>query len=121
MEPSDIESVLQFLRTNHLSTSESALIDDLFEKSNLDATHIHNFLFPPPIKIPAAPRRPPPPLQDLAPSDASSDQEFISLGSSGLGFTDLGPQAIFLVCLNFRDLVCFYLRLKKCFFFFFFF
>ncbi|KAJ0771960.1 putative dual-specificity kinase CMGC-DYRK-PRP4 family [Helianthus annuus] len=82
MEPSDIESVLQFLRTNHLSTSESALIDDLFEKSNLDATHIHNFLFPPPIKIPAAPRRPPPPLQDLAPSDASSDQEFISLGSS---------------------------------------
>ncbi|KAI7741057.1 hypothetical protein M8C21_006936, partial [Ambrosia artemisiifolia] len=81
MEPSDIESVLHFLRTNHLSTSESALIDDLFEQSNLNASDIHNFLFPPPpINIPA-------PHHLVAPSHASSDdddddQEFISLASS---------------------------------------
>ncbi|KAI3809143.1 hypothetical protein L1987_25113 [Smallanthus sonchifolius] len=84
MEPSDIEAVLQFLRTNHLSISESALLDDIFEKSHLDSSDTHSFLFPPPLpplKIPAA-RRPPPPVEDLAPSDGSSDQEFISLGSS---------------------------------------
>ncbi|KAK9077942.1 hypothetical protein SSX86_001999 [Deinandra increscens subsp. villosa] len=86
MEPSDIESVLQFLRNNHLSTSESALIDDIFEKSQLDSSGIHNFLFPPPLpplKIPSG-RLPPSlkPADDLATSDASSDQEFISLGSS---------------------------------------
>ncbi|KAI3705031.1 hypothetical protein L1987_75261 [Smallanthus sonchifolius] len=84
MEPSDIEAVLQFLRTNHLSISESAFLDDIFEKSHLDSSDTHSFLFPPPLpplKIPAG-RRPPPPVEDLAPSDASSDQEFISLGSS---------------------------------------
>ncbi|KAD5962104.1 hypothetical protein R6Q59_014364 [Mikania micrantha] len=83
MEPSDIESVLQFLRKNHLSVSESALIDDIFHNSQLGASDFHNFLFPPPLpplKIPAG-CRPPPPVEDLVTSDASSDQEFVSLGS----------------------------------------
>ncbi|CAH1438753.1 unnamed protein product [Lactuca virosa] len=87
MEPSDIESVLHFFRKNHLSVSESALIDDIFEKSQVGSSDFHNFLFPPslpPLKIPAARCLPPPlkPAEDLATSDASSDQEFISLGSS---------------------------------------
>ncbi|KAL4576143.1 hypothetical protein LXL04_012232 [Taraxacum kok-saghyz] len=91
MEPSDIEAVLHFFRKNHLSVSESALIDDIFEKSQLGSSDFHDFLFPPslpPLKIPAAPRLPPPlkPADDIATSDASSDQEFASFGSSS---TDL--------------------------------
>ncbi|KAI3721054.1 hypothetical protein L2E82_32057 [Cichorium intybus] len=87
MEPSDIEAVLHFLRKNRLTVSESALIDDIFEKSRLGSSDFHDFLFPPslpPLKIPAAGRLPPPlkPVEDLASSDASSDQEFVSLGSS---------------------------------------
>ncbi|XP_076942259.1 uncharacterized protein LOC143612075 [Bidens hawaiensis] len=82
MEASDIESVLEFLRSNNLSVSESALIDDLFEKSQLDANDIHNLLFP----IPLSPLKikPKEQVQDLVitSSDASSDQEFVSLASS---------------------------------------
>nr|XP_043633999.1 serine/threonine-protein kinase ppk15-like [Erigeron canadensis] len=74
MESSDIESVLNFLRKNHLSISESALIDDLFEKSQL------GHLLPlPPLKIPAGSR--PPPLQ-TSDGNSSDDQDFVSLGSS---------------------------------------
>ncbi|KAK1421337.1 hypothetical protein QVD17_23588 [Tagetes erecta] len=80
MEASDIESVLHFLRTNHLSISESALIHDIFDKSQ---SNFHNFLFPPPLPPLKIHRHPPPPPEDLtATSDASSDQEFISLASS---------------------------------------
>ncbi|XP_071707564.1 uncharacterized protein [Rutidosis leptorrhynchoides] len=89
MESSDIESVLEFLRKNHLSISESALIDDIFDKFQLGSSDFHNLLFPvappplPPLKIPAG-HRPPPlkPPEDLETSDVSSDQEFISLDSS---------------------------------------
>ncbi|KVI09949.1 dual specificity tyrosine-phosphorylation-regulated kinase 4 [Cynara cardunculus var. scolymus] len=82
MEPSDIEAVLNFFRKNHLSVSESALIHDILDKSQLGSSDFHNFLFPPPLSPLKIPGRPPPPPEDLETSDDSSDQEFVSLGSS---------------------------------------
>ncbi|KAI3799960.1 hypothetical protein L1987_35266 [Smallanthus sonchifolius] len=65
--------------------SESTLIDD---KSQLDSANFYNFLFPLPLASNAA-RRPPPslkPAENLETTDASSDQEFISLGSPATDF-----------------------------------
>ncbi|XP_076940568.1 uncharacterized protein LOC143609805 [Bidens hawaiensis] len=94
MEASDIEGVLEFLRSNNLSVSESALIDDLFEKSQLDANDIHNLLFP----IPLSPLKikPKEEQEDLVitSSDASSDQEFVSLASSTTAADFKNPYAI---------------------------
>ncbi|KAI3748853.1 hypothetical protein L6452_12243 [Arctium lappa] len=81
MESSDIEAVLHFFRQNHLSVSESALIHDILDKSQLGSSDFHNFLFPPPLPPLNIPGRHPPP-EDRETSDASSDQEFVSLGSS---------------------------------------
>ncbi|KAJ9539874.1 hypothetical protein OSB04_026380 [Centaurea solstitialis] len=80
MESSDIESVLHFFRQNHLSDSESALIHDILDKTQLGSSGFQNFLFPPP-PLNISDHRPPPP-ENLETSDVSSDQEFVSLGSS---------------------------------------
>lgn len=80
MAVSDIEAVLQFLRKNGLSDSESALMEDILDKSQLGSADFQRFLFPmvpppPPLKLPA---NRVPPLQ----SDDDSSDEFVSMASS---------------------------------------
>ncbi|KVI04853.1 Protein kinase, catalytic domain-containing protein [Cynara cardunculus var. scolymus] len=92
MEPlSDIEQVLHFFRKNGLSDAESALMDDIFEKSQLGSFDFQRFLFPilpqtlHSLKIPAArliSPPPSPPRQMTEEVEGSSDDEFVSLGSS---------------------------------------
>lgn len=84
MAVSDIEAVLEFLRKNGLSESESALMEDVLEKSELGSVDFQRFLFPmvpppPALKIPATriPRR------ELVEEFSDSSDEFVSLGSSG--------------------------------------
>nr|GEW36165.1 protein kinase superfamily protein [Tanacetum cinerariifolium] len=82
MEASDIESVLEFFRQNHLSFSESALLHDLFLKSSSSSSS-SNFLVPPPlppIKIP--PTRHPLKQAEVVETSDDDDQDFVSLGSS---------------------------------------
>ncbi|PWA97962.1 mitogen-activated protein (MAP) kinase, ERK3/4 [Artemisia annua] len=80
----DVEQVLEFLRKNGLSDSESALMDDIIEKSHLGSFHFQKFVFPvmnsslPELKIPAAS----PALEEGDDGCSSSDDEFVSLGSS---------------------------------------
>lgn len=84
---SDIEQVLQFLRKNGLSVSESALMDDIFEKSQLASFDFQRFIFPiiptslPSLKIPAT-LPPPQTVVDGGSSSSSDDDEFVSLASS---------------------------------------
>lgn len=82
----EFEAVLEFLRRNGLSECESALMEDIMEKSQLGSSELEKFFFPmssppPPLRIPSAPR-----LQELSgggeSSEGSSDDEFVSLGSS---------------------------------------
>nr|XP_043613571.1 dual specificity protein kinase CLK1-like [Erigeron canadensis] len=93
---SDIEQVLNFLRKNGLSESESALMDDILEKSHLGSFDFQRFIFPvvvpsslpPLLKILSAP--PPPSQSEMMDDDeeevkvdgSSSDDEFVSLNSS---------------------------------------
>ncbi|KAL2555665.1 Protein kinase superfamily protein [Forsythia ovata] len=84
----EFETVLEFLRKNGLSESESALMEDIMEKSQLGASDFEKFLFPmvpapPPLKLPATRRRPLSVVSvDDGGSPGSSDEEFVSLGSS---------------------------------------
>ncbi|KAL8462995.1 hypothetical protein ACS0TY_033846 [Phlomoides rotata] len=77
----ELESVLEFLRNKGLSESESALMEDIMEKSQLEgSSELEKFFFPmapppPPLRIPSAQRPEKPP-------ESSSDDEFVSLGSS---------------------------------------
>ena len=94
MAVSDIESVLEFLRKNGFSDSESALKEDLLEKSKLRSFDFEKFLFPmvpppPPLKIPAIQRRPE--VEAAGGGDLSDDssEEFVSLCSSGTGLNCL--------------------------------
>ena len=93
MEPlSDIEQVLNFFRENGLSHAESALMDDIFDKSQMGSFDFQSFVFPivPPtlhsLKIPAArlSSSPPSPTRQTMEEEVegSSDDEFVSLGSS---------------------------------------
>ncbi|GKB38765.1 dual specificity tyrosine-phosphorylation-regulated kinase 4-like protein [Tanacetum coccineum] len=74
----DIDQVLEFLRKNGLSDSESALMDDIIEKSHLGSFHFQKFIFPvltsslSELKIPTA-------GDDGC---SSSDDEFLSASSS---------------------------------------
>uniref|UniRef100_A0A5B6YTI5 Putative dual specificity protein kinase CLK1 isoform X1 n=2 Tax=Davidia involucrata TaxID=16924 RepID=A0A5B6YTI5_DAVIN len=84
----DIEAVLDFLRKNGFSESESALMEDIFEKSDFRSFDFEKFLFPmvpppPPLKIPAAHRRSEALGGVVDGDDPSSDssEEFMSLGS----------------------------------------
>ncbi|XAR71926.1 Non-specific serine/threonine protein kinase [Bertholletia excelsa] len=88
MAVSDIEAVLEFLRKNGFSESESALIEDVVEKSELKSFDFEKFLFPMvppprPLKIPDSRRRPAAEAGgDGVDSDDDSPEEFVSLGSS---------------------------------------
>lgn len=83
----ELEAVLEFLRKNGLSESESALMEDMMEKSRVGSSELEKFIFPmapppPPLRIPSARR-----LQELSggaesSGGGSSDDEFVSLGSS---------------------------------------
>ncbi|KAA8539572.1 hypothetical protein F0562_026264 [Nyssa sinensis] len=92
MAVSDIEAVLEFLRKNGLSESESALMEDILEKSDFRSFDFEKFLFPmvtppPPVKTQATRGR------SVASggvdgddSSSGSSEEFMSLDSS---ITDL--------------------------------
>ncbi|KAL0382128.1 UNVERIFIED_CONTAM: DYRK-family kinase pom1 [Sesamum calycinum] len=82
-----LESVLEFLRKNGFSQSESALLEDVMEKSQLASSELERFFFPmppppPPLRIPSSHRLlPPPPRGELSDATAdtsksSSDDEF---------------------------------------------
>ncbi|KAM3375887.1 dual specificity tyrosine-phosphorylation-regulated kinase mbk-2 isoform X1 [Capsicum galapagoense] len=85
MAVSDIKQVLEFLKNNGFSESESALIEDIMDKSELGSLDYERFLFP---------MIPPPPLLNIPSlisaknhsSSVSSDDEFVSLVSSATGF-----------------------------------
>ncbi|KAK6122049.1 hypothetical protein DH2020_044208 [Rehmannia glutinosa] len=85
----EFEAVLEFLRKNGLSECESALMEDIMEKSQLGSSEFEKFFFPmapppPPLRIPSASRLPLPPEVSGGgdSSKSSSDDEFVSLGSS---------------------------------------
>ncbi|KAK4436508.1 Serine/threonine-protein kinase ppk15 [Sesamum alatum] len=87
----ELEAVLEFLRKNGLSESESALIEDVMDKSQMASSELERFFFPmapppPPLRIPSAQRLLTPPRGELSDdaqtSKSSSDDEFVSLGSS---------------------------------------
>lgn len=90
MAVSDIEAVLEFMRKNGLSDSESALMEDILEKPELGSADIQKFLFPmvpppPPLKIPATRRKQSAPEEKGLPeigSSSDSADEFVSLASS---------------------------------------
>ncbi|PKI39555.1 hypothetical protein CRG98_040025, partial [Punica granatum] len=88
MAVSEMEAVLEFLRKNGFFEAESALMEDLADKGELGSFDFEKFLFPmvplpPPVRIPARP-------DDAGvgggdgerSSKASSDDQFLSLGSS---------------------------------------
>ncbi|KAF8022142.1 hypothetical protein BT93_G2325 [Corymbia citriodora subsp. variegata] len=92
MAVSDVEAVLEFLRKNGFSEAESALKEDLVEKRDLGSSDFEKFLFPmapppPPVRLPSGSRRPG--LVgggggggSVRSSGASSDDRFVSVGSS---------------------------------------
>ncbi|KAJ8763982.1 hypothetical protein K2173_004847 [Erythroxylum novogranatense] len=85
---SEVEAVINFLRKNGLTEAESALKEDMIEKTELGSFDFEKFLFElPPVRIPASLGR-----QDVEPdigdarsranSGSTSDDEFVSLDSS---------------------------------------
>lgn len=78
----EFEAVLEFLRENGLSESESALMEDLMEKSQVGSSELEKFFFPmapppPPLRIPSARRQ-----ENSGGGESSDGDEFVSLGSS---------------------------------------
>ena len=86
-----VEAVLDFLRKNGLKEAELALKQDIIEKNELGSFDFEKFLFVlPPVRIPSTFRRP----EVVADGDcrsnegprsnsgSTSDDEFVSLGSS---------------------------------------
>ncbi|XP_073123753.1 uncharacterized protein [Henckelia pumila] len=87
MEEVKFESVLEFLRKNGLSVSESALMEDVRDKSHLGSSDFEKFLFPMeppprPLRIPSSRRLPFGGDGGGGSAEGSSDDEFVSLGSS---------------------------------------
>ncbi|XP_073283147.1 uncharacterized protein [Primulina huaijiensis] len=87
MEEVKFESVLEFLRKNGLSESESALMEDVRDKSHLGSSDFEKFLFPMeppprPLRIPSSRLLPFGGDGGGGSSKGSSDDEFVSLGSS---------------------------------------
>ncbi|KAL3630587.1 hypothetical protein CASFOL_023571 [Castilleja foliolosa] len=83
----ELDAVLQFLRKNGLSECESALMEDIMEKTESEqmgsSSSFQKFIFPPPLRIPATQRPPLPPQHGGGgSSNGSSEDEFVSLGSS---------------------------------------
>jgi len=81
---SDIKQVLEFLKNNGFSESESALMEDIMEKSELASLDYETFLFP------VIPPLPPLNLISNKNSASSSDEEFVSLPSSATDFCSSG-------------------------------
>ncbi|EPS72763.1 hypothetical protein M569_01993, partial [Genlisea aurea] len=82
----ELDAVVEFLRKNGLTESESALVEDVLEKSDLGSSLLDKFFFPmvtppPPVRIPgnSSPRMGSGGFESL---DGSSDDDFVSLGSS---------------------------------------
>lgn len=89
MAVSHVEAVLEFLRKNGFTEAESALKVDMIEKVDLGSFDYEKFLFPmvpppPPVRIPATTNRSDAPRgrDPSRSSSESSDDEFVSLGSS---------------------------------------
>lgn len=87
-----MESVLEFLRENGLLQAESTLKDEIAEKGDLGSFDFEKFFFPmmtppPPVRIPSRP--------DVGEWDKSSglssDDQFLSLGSSPSDGCSSGP------------------------------
>ncbi|KAK4433271.1 Dual specificity tyrosine-phosphorylation-regulated kinase mbk-1 [Sesamum alatum] len=83
----EFQAVLKFLRENGLSECESALMEDVMEKSQLGSSDFAKFFFPmlpppPPLRIPPTRRPDGGGGGGSSNSKASSDDEFVSLGSS---------------------------------------
>lgn len=85
-----IEAVFEFLRKNGLSEAESALRQDIIEKTDLASFDYEKFFFPmvpppPPVKIRSFSRPPEFPAGDaefFKSSSVSSEEQFVSIGSS---------------------------------------
>lgn len=93
----ELDAVLQFFRQNGLSECESALMEDMMEKkSQVGSSAFETLCFPvvPPLRIPAT-RRPPPQFADggVGSPKGSSDDEFVSLGSSTTELSSSGIKA----------------------------
>ncbi|KAL0401213.1 UNVERIFIED_CONTAM: DYRK-family kinase pom1 [Sesamum latifolium] len=94
----EFQACLKFLRENGLSECESALMEDVMEKSQLGSSDFAKFFFPmvpppPPLRIPPTRRPPPHDFTDGGgggSSKGSSDDEFVSLGSSTTEFCSSG-------------------------------
>ncbi|XP_057788720.1 uncharacterized protein LOC131005701 isoform X2 [Salvia miltiorrhiza] len=83
----ELHTVLQFFRKNGLSECESALMEDIMDKKSQVGSSAFETLCFPPLRIPAT-RRPPPHFADgaVVSPNGSSDDEFVSLGSSTTEF-----------------------------------
>ncbi|XP_061351680.1 uncharacterized protein LOC133296657 isoform X2 [Gastrolobium bilobum] len=85
-----VEAVLEFLRNNGLSEAESALREDIIEKSDLGSFDYEKFFFPmvpppPPVRVRSfsRPSESPGFAGDCSKSTSvSSEDEFVSIGSS---------------------------------------
>ncbi|CAK8538313.1 unnamed protein product [Lathyrus sativus] len=84
-----VETVLEFLRKNGLSEAESALRQDIIEKTNLASFDFEKFFFPmvpppPPVKLRSVSRSSEFPADEGKFSESnsvSSDEQFVSIGS----------------------------------------
>lgn len=106
MAVSHVEAVLEFLRKNGFSEAESALKVDMIEKADLGSFDYEKFLFPmvpppPPVRIPATTSRSEPLLarDSSRSSPLSSDDEFVSLGSSTSEVCSSGTLGLTLILL----------------------
>lgn len=100
MAVSSIDVVLQFLRKNGLTDSESSLLEDIREKSNLGSSDLYSTVVstPPALKSQTG-RRKSPVTEEKGSAESGSDDndssdEFVSLASST---TDLCSSGIFLI------------------------
>ncbi|GLT92964.1 hypothetical protein SLE2022_107730 [Rubroshorea leprosula] len=88
MDVSDVDAVLNFLRRNGLTEAETALKEDMVERSQVGAFDFESFVFPlpPPVRIPSILKRSVSEergkLGSVFDSDGDEDDEFVSLGSS---------------------------------------
>ncbi|GMP69421.1 hypothetical protein CsSME_00028691 [Camellia sinensis var. sinensis] len=80
MAVSDIEAVLEFLKKNGFSNSQSALIEDLLDNSQYRSFHFDKFLLFPNLKISESDSEAE--ARDRLHLSDYSSEEFVSLGSS---------------------------------------
>lgn len=80
----DIKQVVEFLKNNGFSQSESALMEDIMEKSELASLDYESFLFPllPPLNLISN--------NNSFSSSEEDEEEFVSLPSSATDFCSSG-------------------------------